>query len=293
MVNVSFCLLGRIIPEPFVRYILPYVRRDLSRSKSSEAYTVVGVMWNGLACGAAVVEWDEDDGNLRSLFIDPKARRCGIAGRLIDCLLTECERREKAGLNIEYILKDEDLTAMDALIRARGGSWEDASPVCGMKSDDFLDSPLIGPALRPGWKRPKQIALFSELTDAQIEAANNWPGLPHYLRPAAVGERLDPALSAAWLADGKPAAFVLGFQSGDRMFCMSSAWRGQEAPVGCFRALVHTQVNLCWYRSGGSFVFFLSPINPHAAAMAEWFTGGNYEPYTQRLAVIPVLSNEK
>lgn len=293
MAYISFCLLGRIIPEPFAGYILPYVRRNLSRAKSSEAYTVVGVMWNGLACGAAVVEWDEDDGNLRSLFIDPKARRCGIAGRLIDCLLEECERRGKCSLNIEYILKDEELTAMDALIRARGGMWEDAAPVCGMKSDDFLDSPLLGPALRPGWKRPGSISLFSELTEAQIEQANEGKGLEPYLRPCAVGERVDPLLSAAWLTDGKPVAFVLGFQSGDRMFCMSSAWRGPEAPAGCFRALVRTQVNQCWYRGGGSFVFFLSPINPHAAAAADWFTGGNYEPYTQREAVIPISTKNE
>ena len=25
-----------------------------------------------------------------------------------------------------------------------------------------------------------------------------------------------------------------------------------------------------------------------SAAMAEWFTGGNYEPYTQREALIPI-----
>ena len=288
MVNISFCLLGRVIPESFAGYILPYVRRNLSRAKSSETYTVIGAMWNGLACGAAVVEWDEDDGNIRSLFIDPKARRCGIAGRIVDYLLEEGARREKMNLNFEYILKDEELTAMDALIRARGGEWEDAAPVCGMKSEDFLDSPLLGPALRPGWKRPEHIFLFSEMTEAQKDSLNSGTGLPQFLLPSFLGERVDPALSATCIMDGKPVAFVLGFQSGDRMFCMSSVWRGPEAPMGSFRALVRTQVNQCWYRSGGNFSFFLSPINPRAAALAEWFTGGNYDPYTQREAFIPI-----
>ena len=73
------------------------------------------------------------------------------------------------------------------------------------------------------------------------------------------------------------------------MFCQSSTWRGPAAPEGSFRALICTQVNQCWYRSGGSFVFFISPINPRSAAMAEWFTGGNYEPYTQRSAFIPIF----
>ena len=163
------------------------------------------------------------------------------------------------------------------------------APVCGIASDDFIDSPLLGPALRPGWKREKSIVLFSDLTQQQRETLESAERLPAFLRPSAVGgERIDPSLSAAWVEDGTPVAFALGFQCGDRMFCQSSTWRGPGAPDGSFRALICTQVNQCWYRSGGSFVFFISPINPQSAAMAEWFTGGNYEPYTQREAVIPI-----
>ena len=293
MINISFCRLGRIIPESFAGYVMPYVRRELSRADSASAYTVIGAMWNGLACGAAVVKWGDDEGDLRSLFIDPKARRCGIAGRLIDYLLEEGARREMDCLNVGYILRDEELTAMDALIRAKGGFIDTAAPVCGMRSEDFLDSPLVGPALHPGWKRPESIVLFSELSNAQLEAMNNGKGLPPYLAPSYLGEKVDPALSAVWLTDGKPVAFVLGFQSGDRMFCQSSIWRGPDAPEGSFRALICTQINQCWYRSGGSFVFYISPINPRSAAMAEWFTGGNYEPYTQREATIPIADDDE
>ena len=181
---------------------------------------------------------------------------------------------------------------MDAFIRARGGDFETAAPVCGMRSEDFLDSPLVGPALHAGWKRPDQIALYSELNQEQLDAVNYAAGLPLYLRPNNLDERVDPALSAVWLENGKPAAFVMGFQSGDNMFCQSSVWRGSEAPEGSFRALVCAQINQCWYRSGGSFVFFISPINPRSAAMAEWFTGGNYDPYTQREAFIPIPEAE-
>ena len=288
MVNVSFCRLGRIIPEPFAGYVLPYVRKSLARLDADVDCTVIGAIWNGLACGAAVVVWDGLDGELRSFFIDPKARGCGVGGHLLDLLLEEGARLGKDDLYVNYILKDSELAAMDALVLRRGGEFDSGAPVCGMASDDFLDSPLLGPALRPGWKRPEPVVLFSELPQQQLTALETAKGLPVFLRPSALGERLDPALSAAWLSDGKPVAFVLGFQSGDRMFCQSSIWRGPEAPEGSFRALICTQVNQCWYRSGGSFVFFISPINPRSAAMAEWFTGGNYEPYSQREAVIPI-----
>ena len=116
MINISFCRLGRILPESFAGYVLPYVRRDLARAGNGSAYTVLGAMWNGLACGAAVVEWDEYEGNIRSFFIDPKARSRGVAGHLLDLLLEEGARLGKESLYLEYILKDEELAAMDALI---------------------------------------------------------------------------------------------------------------------------------------------------------------------------------
>ncbi len=290
MINVSFCRFGKILPESFVGYVLPYVRKRLAQADGE--YTVLGAMWDGLACGAAVVEWDEIGGTLRSLFVDPKARGNGIAGHLTDLLLEEGARRGKEVLYINYILKGSELAAMDAIVARRDGLTENGAPVCGMASDDFLASPLLGPALRPGWKRDKSIALFSELTQQQLDVLNAAEDLPEFLRPAALGGRIDPALSAAWLADGAPVAFVSGFQSGERMFCQSSIWRGANAPEGSFRALICTQVSQCWYRSGGSFVFFISPINPRSAAIAEWFTGGNYEPYSQRDALIPIAGGE-
>jgi GNAT superfamily N-acetyltransferase len=288
MVNVAFCRLGQNIPEPFAGYVLPYVRKAVAQAEK-ESCTVLGAMWNGLACAAAVVQWDASDGTLLSFFVDPKARGCGVGGHLLDLLIEEGKRLDKEALYVDYILKDEELAAMDALVESRGGTWDNGAPVCGMSSEDFLDSPLLGPALRPGWQRPAAIRLFSELTPAQQHTLEG-PELPYFLRPSALGDRLDPSLSAVWLEGEKPVAFALGFQSGDRMFCQSSIWRGPDAPEGSFRALICAQVNQCWYRSGGSFVFFISPINPRSAAMAEWFTGGNYEPYTQREAVVPILS---
>lgn len=287
-VNVSFCRLGRSIPESFAGYVLPYVRKRLAHADDADDCTVLGAMWNGLACGAAVVVWDSADGSLLSLFVDPKARRCGVAGKLIDLLLEDGARRGAESLYVSYILKGAELAAMDALVARRGGEIENSAPVCGMSSADYLDAPLIGPALRPGFQRSKSVALFSELTREQLDALDAAEGLPALLCPSALGERVDPELSAAWLEDGKPVAFVSGFQSGERMFCQSSVWRGANAPEGSFRSLICTQINQCWYRSGGDFVFFISPINPRSAAMAEWFTGGNYESYSQREALIPI-----
>jgi GNAT superfamily N-acetyltransferase len=288
MVNVSFCRLGKMIPAPFEAYVLPTTRSALAQAEPDAPYTIIGAMWNGLACAVAVAAWNEavGVGEILSLFVDPKARHCGVAGHLVDLIAEEGTRRGAQALTCEYILKGDELAAMDALFQRRGAELENGSPVCGMNSDDFLSSPLLGPALHPGWKREANVALFSELTQAQLESLERAEGLPTFLRPSALGDRVDPVLSAAWLTDGMPTAFVSGFQSGERMFCQSSVWRGANAPEGSFRALICTQVNQCWYRIGGSFVFYISPINPRSAAMAQWFTGGNYESYGQHSAAM-------
>ncbi len=287
MVNVSFCRLGRIVPAPFAGYILPYVRSDIARRDAADCL-VLGAVWNGLACGAAVVEWTPGGGDVRSLFVDPKARGCGVAGHLLDLALEEAAPRGVPALSLDYVLNHDALAAMDALVLSRGGTWETGAPICGLQSDDFLDSPLLGPALRADWQRPAGVVLFSELTEQQRAFLEDAPSLPAFLRPASLGQRLDGALSPVFLDGARPAAFALGFQSGERMFCQSAVWRAPDAPEGSLRALICAQANQCWYRSGGSFVFYISPVNPRSAALAEWFTGGNYEPYTQREAVIPV-----
>ena len=94
MVNVSFCRLGRNIPAPFAGYVLPYVRKSIARLEGDAPCTVIGAMWNGMACATAVTVWDETAGSLLSLFVDPKARGCGIAGRLVDLLLAEYRQDE-------------------------------------------------------------------------------------------------------------------------------------------------------------------------------------------------------
>ena len=183
MVNVSFCRLGRVIPAPFAGYVQPYVRKALAGADAAAEYTVLGAIWNGMACAAAVVIWGATDGELLSLFVDPKARGCGVAGHLLDLMLEEGARLGKKSLSLNYILKDSELAAMDALVESRNGSLENGAPVCGISSDDFLDSPLLGPALRPGWKKPGNIRLFSELTQRQLEQLEVQEGLPVFLRP--------------------------------------------------------------------------------------------------------------
>ena len=120
---------------------------------------------------------------------------------MIDFLLEEGAHRDKERLYLEYVLKEEELAAMDAIVARRNGTYENAAPVYEILSDDFLNSPLIGPALHRGWKRDKAIALFSELTEPQLEALKD-ADLTSFLRPSALGDRLDPNLSVAWLTDG-------------------------------------------------------------------------------------------
>ena len=292
MVNVSFCRLGRRVPAPFAGYMLPTAAAMLAQEDENVSFTVLGAMWDSLACGTAVAIWREDGGEILSLFVDPKARHYGIAGRLVDLLTEEGAARGADSLRCSYVLKGDELISMDGLFLKRKAMIENGSPICGIASADVSDSPLLGPALRPGWRRNKAVRLFSELTQEQREEIETEETLPGFLRPSALGMRLDPSLSAAWIAEEKVTAFVAAFQSGDRMFSQSSVWRGPDAPEGSFRVLICTQVNQCWYRAGGGFTFFISPINPSSARMTEWFTGGKYEVYGNHEAIFPIETAE-
>lgn len=291
MVTVSFCRLGRTAAEPFASYVLPQVNRLLNAGEE-ENCTVLGAIWDDRACAAAVARWRGEEGELLSLFVDPAARRQGIGGRLTDLLAEEGRRCRARTLRCGYVLRGEELEAMDRLFRRRGAALFSRSPVWSINSADFSDSPLLGPALRPGYAMEEKIVLFSGLSAAQLAELESEPSLPPFLRPSARRDATDPGLSAAWVEDKRPVAFALGSQSGEDMFGLTGVWRGPLAPEGSLRKLIAAQLNNCWYRCGGDFRLFASPVNDKVRRMLERFTGGRYEQYEQHEAELPIPEEE-
>lgn len=288
MALVSLCVFDASSLAAFSGYLLPAVRSRVLRAAGEDAarFTLAGAVWDGRACAAAAAEWDGGIGHIVSLFVDPQARRQGIAGRVLDLLAEEGVRRGADKLDCNYILREDALAGMDALFLRRGAEIKDGAPVYGMQSRAFLDSPLLGAALRPGFLAPPEVAAFSGLSPEQLRALDADPAVPAFVRPSARQDVLDPDLSCAWISAGRVIAYALGCQSGEDMFDQTGVWRAQGAPEGCLRALIQAQVNRCWYRCGGDFQFFLSAVSKRSAQIAEWFTGGRYEIYAQHEALL-------
>ena len=205
---------------------------------------------------------------------------------MMDLLAQEGTRRGVKFLRCNYILKDDDLTAMDSLFIRRMAAIKNLEPIYGIYTRTFRSSPLVGPALRPVYKTPFQTAPFSHLSESQLLPLEQRPDVPDFLRPSVRADVLDPELSFAWMNGNEVAAYILGCQSGNDMFDLTGLWRGSQAPPGCIRSLLLTQLNRCMFRCGGHFHYYFSPVNERTMVMAEYFTEGKYEVYSQHEAVL-------
>lgn len=65
---------------------------------------------------------------------------------------------------------------------------------------------------------------------------------------------------------------------------MPAAWRGAEAPGISFLSLLRGQLNRCWYRAGGPFLYYFSPETPAAQALTLRIAQDSCRKYTQMYA---------
>ena len=191
-------------------------------------------------------------------------------------------------LSLSYVLRGEELDAMDALCLRRGGKIARRAPVYRADSAAFHDSEALGPAFSPAFRPAKGIVPFPQLDAALLERLEADPEVPAFLLPSACAQRMDPALCFAAVGEGCIDAFALAGQTDSRTFTQLSVWRRRGKRRGAFRELIRAQANQCFYLCGGDFSFCCSPVSPRAAELAEEVLGGNYERFGQHSALLPV-----
>ncbi len=268
-------------PGPFGQYLLPGVLAGAP----PDAVTVLGAVWDNLACGAAAVRWDRAE--IASLFVDPQVRGLGVGGRMVDLLLEEAARRGVEALDADYTLGGEELAAMDALCRRRGGNPLPLSRVYQADTGRFHHSPAVGCALSPGYRPHPSAVPFSRLPSEALDALEADGRIPPLLRPSASGDRMDPALSVAWLRDGRAGAYLLCGEAGPGGYALLAAWRGPDALAAAFLILLRAQLNRCYYRQGGDFLYSFSTLGGAAEALAKRIVGGRCNRYEEHTAALP------
>ena len=286
MALVSLRILPAGQPGVFEQYLLPQACRAL---RGGGEHTLLGAVWDTRACGAAAVRWEAGGGELLSLYVDPQARGCGVAGHMVDQLLEQAGRRGIGRLYGSYVLQGEALAAMDALVRRRGGRPEYTAPVYSMDSACFHRS-ILGAAFRPGYVPARAVVPFSGLSRDALEQLEQAHTIPEALRPSALEGRLDPALSLAWMEGGQVAAYLLGTQQGEDSGVILAAWRGPLAPPISFLCLLRAQLHLFWYRLGGDFRCCLSAESTQGLILAECIGAGRYELYQEHSFSLAVPS---
>ena len=267
---------------PFAQYCLPQALQEANRDGGE--MTFLGAVWDQSACGAAAVRWDRDRGVLISLFVDPLVRGRGVAGALLDQLLEEAAHRSVPLLLASYVLREASLTAMDALFLRRGAKVVPLAPIFEMDSRRYHDSRFLAPAFRPAFQPDPHIQPFSAFSSEQLEELERRTEIPPFLLPSAYRKRLEPRLSLAWVDEGRVLAYILGGESGPAAYNLLSVWREAGAPASCFLRLLTAQLNLCYYRCGGDFLYTLSAVTPEALYLAERLTGGDYTLYEEHFA---------
>ena len=288
MAQISFRLLDGTAPGPFGQYLLPQARRALAEGCP---YTLLGAVWDDRACGAAAVSWLGGDGELLSLFVDPAARRQGVAGHMLALLLEEGARRGQEHLTASYTLRGEELDAMDALFRRLGGAPEDVATTYMMDSTRF-HRPPVGAAFQPRFTPHPAAVPFSRLSPQALEALEG-EAVPPFLRPSAFRDRMDGGLSLAWMEGDRIISYLLGTVEEERTCVLLSAWRSPETPAASFLPLLLAWLNLCRYRMGGEFRCCLSAVSPQAQALVERIAGGDYEIYRERQVLLPIPKRQE
>ena len=264
----------------FIQYLLPDVARLL---RGGHEIILLGAVCGTAACGAAALIFPppqpdygfEREAQLMSLFVDPLVRRRGVGTGLI--LLAEACAREHGAevLRANYVGEEDEVYALDELFRSLHAEPEYRLPVYEVDSSHYHDSSLLRRAFTWDYRKPDHIVTFSELDEARLSQLEQDPELPFYVDPA---RRLNmrPDLSLAYLDEsGSITGFWLGSTSAVDRYSVQGVWHNSRAPFSCFHELLLAHLNLCYYRSGGDYLYYVSPAVEFADKLIRAYTGGD------------------
>ena len=267
--------------EVFSQYLLPDVARLL---RNGQEDLLLGAVSGITACGAAALRFPSplpgagvaQESLLVSLLIDPLARRQGVGTGLVRLALDCARARGAALMRANYVGDETDVVALDAFFRALGMEPEFRLPIYEADSSRFHDSRLIKRAFSWDYRRPEYIVPFLELDEEQLTHLELDPELPFYVDPVRRLNMLSE-LSLAYLdSGGAVIGFWLGSTSALNRYSVQGVWHNSHAPASCFHELLLAHLNLCYYRGGGDFLYYVSPAVEFADKLIQAYTDGIY-----------------
>jgi len=266
----------------FRPYLLPGTAARLEAG--GEGLLALGAVLGRSALGATAARLDGGAAELTDLFVDAQARRCGVGGVLLDGLLGCLEERGADFAAASYVLRGEELEAMDALLTSRGFAPPSVrSQVFSTRGAQFKEDRLLGAAFTPRYRTPEGVVPFSALPPAALAELEEDDSIPDMLSWGVVKSRAQPELSVAFFREGRVLSYLLGGDSADGGCVLLAAYRREGSPPTAFLPLLREQINRCYYRFGGDFPFYFSTLTPRTRELALRLMGERciqYEEHT-------------
>lgn len=188
MENLSLVRVTSKNNRPFLQYVPGNMQKLLENAEN----ICVGVVYGSNSCGSALVEM-EDDGSfyLRSIFIDPLARFCGLGTYLLRGITGEVQKTGAANLKFIYSPSILECRTLSGIFKRAGFRVND--PVATSFSIRFGDikvPDLLGKDI-PGVEILRLSALPDPLLKKYIADADNGSIPPHADIRTAKGKILD------------------------------------------------------------------------------------------------------
>lgn len=264
----------------FRPYLLPETAAALERQ--DPAVTALGAVTGRSSCGAVAARQGPDGMmEVTDLFVDAAARGQGVGGRLLDALM---ERVDADGLTADFVLREEELPAMEGLLASRGFSLEGTrSRVFAVPSVSFHDDKRLGPCLAPGYRTPPGVVPLSEVSEELLTQLEEGEDLPSNLRWSTLRDQVLPDLSVALLREGRAEAYLLAGENQPEGCVLCAAVRRTGAPPTAFLTLLKELLNRCYYRGGGDFNFYFSTLTPRVERLALGLLKDRYTGYLERV----------
>lgn len=267
----------------FRPYLLPETVAALEQQDPD--VLALGAVIGRCSCGAVSARLRKGGlAELTDLFVDGAVRRQGVGGRLLDDLLRRLEETGADGLSASYVLRAEELAAMDGLLSSRGFySAGTRSRVFAAHSSRFRGDKRLGLCFSPEYCAAPGIFPLSEVPKAALAELEETENLPDYLLWSRLQGRCLPDLSVVLMREGRVEAYLLAGESGDGGYVLMAAVSRKGAAPTAFLSLLKELLNRCYYRHGGDFPFYFSTLTPRVERLALGLLKDRYTSYEEHV----------
>ena len=246
----------------FLPYLLPEAARAVA--EGTEGVAALGaVTADRKTCGAVAGALEGDTLTVFSLFVDPAARRQGVASLLLEGLWDACPAKRREA---RWALPRPEFDALAAFLAARGF---DAAPGedCAWRfsTGELRRSPSLRRAFSPAFRPDGNVVPLAALAGAERAELLADPAIDPRLGLARLEELYSPEVSFAYRYGGRVAAYLACALTGPRDGAVLAAVSRPGAHPAAILHLAAAALRAGLDHFGGDFAFWADTVNRESA----------------------------